>query len=329
MRSLGEVALYRVPLQSLSVRKLFLLLVTAALVLFLGFQVGQWWLDQHGQGSSSSSSVQSAPTAPDNPAALGLEQCPVMELIAAAGTWESRADDDPLNPQTSPSYIRSITDPLKERFSDSQLRVWTVPYVAQLRNVNAMKEATYDESLAQGTQRVVGELSAVHSACPRTRFILTGFSQGAALQGDIANQIGVGQGAVPAESVAQVVLVADPRRENSVGINPGVPLEGVGAEIRLQPVSALIQPVTPGATMRGPRPGGFGTLADRTYQLCAPGDAVCDAPSRLDAIPANAQNYLLGNIVHTQYATNPDVIEGTTASEWAVEKMVQVVESSL
>lgn len=318
-----------VHLESQSVRKLLLLLVTAALVLFLGVRVGQWWLDQQSQGSGPNTSAQPAPDAPDNPAAVGLEQCPVMELIAAPGTWESRADDDPLNPQTWPSYLRSITDPLKERFPDSQLRVWTVPYVAQLRNINAMREVTYDESLAQGTQRVTAELAAIHSACPRTRFILIGFSQGAALQGDIANQIGTDQGAVPPESVAQVILVADPRRENQVGINPGVPVTGVGAEIRLQPVSALIQPVTPGATMRGPRPGGFGMLADRTYQLCAPGDAVCDAPTRLDAIPSNTENYLLGNIVHAQYATNPDVIEGTTASQWAIEQIVLTVQNAL
>ena len=42
---------------------------------------------------------------------------------------------------------------------------------------------------------------------------------------------------------------------------------------------------TLGLTMTGPRPGGFGTLNDRTNEICAPGDLICAAPAFL--IPTN------------------------------------------
>lgn len=266
--------------------------------------------------------VPTAPTTPGQP-----EWCPEVEVIAAPGTWESAADDDPLNPTANPySFMLSVTQPLQERFPAEDVRVWTLPYTAQFRNVNAQHEMTYDESRNEGLARLEEELVYMHDECPATDFILTGFSQGAVIVGDVANRIGQGQGVIPAERVRGVAVVADGRREPGVGQVPGNPVSGVGAEIALEPLSLLIQPIVPGATMRGPRPGGFGELDDRTFDICAPDDSICDAPLNVGNAIERAQALVAANGVHALYASNPDVIPGTTTNAWLVDWAADLIE---
>ena len=246
--------------------------------------------------------------------------CPRVEFISAPGTWESTADDDPINPGANPnSFMLSITNPLKEAYVPEDVKVWTLPYTAQFKNINAQHEMSYDDSRNEGTSRLEGELTYMHETCPNTKFILSGFSQGAVIAGDVADRIGGGNGPVPAESVAGVALIADGRRQDGVGINPGAHVGGVGAEIALQPVSTLIQGIVPGATMRGERANGFGALADRTFQICAPNDSICDAPLDVSNGLERARDLIDANGVHALYAYNPDVIEGTTANQWVTQ----------
>lgn len=259
-------------------------------------------------------STEAAPAEPAQP-----EWCPAVEFISAPGTWESAPDDDPLNPQANPrSFMLSISNPLKESYAPEDVKVWTLPYTAQFQNINSKQEMTYDESRNEGLGRLEAELQATHADCPQTKFIIAGFSQGAVIAGDVANRIGNGNGVVPAESVAGVALVADGRRQNGEGINPGVDLNGIGAEIALEPISALVQPIVPGATMRGPRTGGFGTLSDRTYQICAPDDSICDAPLNIQNGLDRALALIDANGVHARYAYNENVIPGTTTNQWMV-----------
>ncbi len=246
--------------------------------------------------------------------------CPRVEFISAPGTWESTADDDPINPGANPnSFMLSITNPLKEAYVPEDVKVWTLPYTAQFKNINAQHEMSYDDSRNEGTSRLEGELTYMHETCPNTKFILSGFSQGAVIAGDVADRIGGGNGPVPAESVAGVALIADGRRQDGVGINPGAHVGGVGAEIALQPVSTLIQGIVPGATMRGERANGFGALADRTFQICAPNDSICDAPLDVSNGLERARDLIDANGVHALYAYNPDVIEGATANQWVTQ----------
>lgn len=246
--------------------------------------------------------------------------CPRVEFISAPGTWESAADDDPINPGANPnSFMLSITNPLKEAYVPEDVKVWTLPYTAQFKNINAQHEMSYDDSRNEGTSRLEGELTYMHETCPDTKFILSGFSQGAVIAGDVADRIGGGNGPVPAESVAGVALIADGRRQDGVGINPGAHVGGVGAEIALQPVSTLIQGIVPGATMRGERANGFGELADRTFQICAPNDSICDAPLDVSNGLERARDLIDANGVHALYAYNPDVIEGATTNQWVTQ----------
>lgn len=71
--------------------------------------------------------------------------------------------------------------------------------------------------------------------------------------------------------------------------------------------------------MRGERANGFGALADRTFQICAPNDSICDAPLDVSNGLERARDLIDANGVHALYASNPDTIEGTTANQWVTQ----------
>lgn len=259
--------------------------------------------------------------------------CPDVQVVAVPGTWESSPTDDPRNPAANPAaLLLNVTGPLQEQFPSSRVDVTTVPYVAQFARPMAPPEATYDDSRAQGTAIAENMIRDRAAECPLTSFVLTGFSQGAVIAGDIASSIGNGaaNAPIPADRVLGVGLIADGRRDTTApagGLNLGVP-GGEGAEVLLYglPTAAIM----PGTTMTGPRPGGFGALADRTVQICAPGDLICDAP-------ANVLTNLIGTIgqlataasgpIHAMYNSNP-IIDGATATAYLTGWAAGLIENA-
>ena len=103
----------------------------------------------------------------------------------------------------------------------------------------------------------------------------------------------------------------------------------LGAEVVLAPVNLLVQPIVPGATMRGGREDGFGELNDRVQDICAPGDTVCDAPPGLGDALARAQEYVAANGAHATYAENPGIIPGTTSVAWTTEWAAGLIDGVL
>lgn len=308
-------------------------LIVGAFIIVLaliGLGVYQW-RGGPGDGPLSEGPSLPAPTdilPPDEP-----DWCPAVEVVSIPGTWESAPGDDPFTPQANPySFMLSISRPLQEAYSIDDVRVWTTPYTAQFRNIQTeagRAEMSYDDSRTEGTARTNGELAFVNETCPSTKFIIMGFSQGAVIAGDIANEIGTRAHAVPPEKLLGAVMIADGRRETGVGVNPGAEVAGIGAEIALQPINRVVQAVTPGATMRGPRPGGFGEVADRAFEICAPNDTICDAPQDVAKLLGRAGDIMLANGNHARYATNPDVIAGTTASLWTVDWARGILDAEL
>lgn len=301
-------------------RNVFTVAAVLVVVALIGLGIFQWQkpgdVPSPGEGpdTDTSETTQAAPPEP--------EWCPAVEFVSVPGTWESAADDDPFNPQANPaSFMLSITQPLQERYDIGHVRVFTVPYTAQFRNIqtdHGRREMTYDESRAEGLAKLNGELSFVAEQCPSTKFIIAGFSQGAVIVGDAADAIGTRTGAIEPERLLGAVMIADGRRENGVGVNPGVDLAGQGAEITMQPLQAVVNLATPGATMTGPREGKFGEVADRAFEICAPNDTVCDAPFAVGNAIDRAADLLLANGNHALYASNPDVIPGTTVPQWTL-----------
>ncbi|MFC3963887.1 cutinase family protein [Nocardia jiangsuensis] len=273
------------------------------------------------------------PTPPEPPASQPAD-CPDVQFLSVPGTWESNSDDDPHNPTANPvSLMINVSGPIAERFPAERVDVYTVPYVAQFSNPIAIPpdgQQSYNNSRSEGTARAIDLLTTVHERCPLTSYVIVGFSQGAVIAGDIAAQIGAGDGPVPAELVLGVTLIADGRRAadtEGAAITIGTEPAGVGAEVALKGLNV------PGITMTGPREGGFGELAGRVYTMCAPGDLICDAPR--DALsPANIMGSVLtltravGNPVHSLY--NGYVVDdsGTTATGWTVNWAAGLIEGA-
>lgn len=297
-------------------KKVLTILSVLVLLALIVVGVGNWLLTNDGGDGPGPGK----PTPPPAPEAQNPPGCVDVEVLAAPGTWESKADDDPLAPHANPhSLMLNVTRPLGDEFSPDKVKVWTLPYTAQFRNMNAQHEMSYDDSRNQGFERMKEELRSMHEKCPATSFILTGFSQGAVITGDLAGEIGNGRGPVPADRVLGVSLIADGRQELDKGKLVGAQgIRGTGAEIALNPVSGLIQPIVPGATMRGPRPDGFGELNDRVNNYCAPADLICDAPADLGNALVRAKDLVAANAVHAEYATNGKVVEGQTVPEYIV-----------
>ncbi len=259
--------------------------------------------------------------------------CPDVQVISVPGTWESAPDDDPHQPSANPAaLLLNVTAPLQEQFPDSRVDVATVPYVAQFARPMAPPEATYDDSRAQGTEIAETMIRDRAAECPLTNFVLMGFSQGAVIAGDIASSIGNGADNAPitADHVLGVGLIADGRRDATAaaaGLNLGVAV-GKGAEVLLGGLKDV--PLMPETTMTGPRPGGFGALADKTVQICAPGDLICDAP-------AEVLTNLLGTLsqlsiaakapIHAIYNSNP-IIDGVTGTDYLTDWAASLIEDA-
>ena len=197
--------------------------------------------------------------------------CPDVQLLAVPGTWESSVDDDPHNPTAVPAaLLQNVTRPLQEQFPGSRVDVYTVPYVAQFSNPIAIPpdgQQSYNNSRVDGhdrrdrrSRRDVRELPA-DELRPRSDSRRARSSPAISLRRSVP-----ATDRSPQTWFWVSTLIADGRREVGQAIEIGTDPGGVGAEVALKGLKV------PGITMTGPRPGGFGTLADRTYTICAPGD---------------------------------------------------------
>jgi hypothetical protein len=249
--------------------------------------------------------------------------CPDVQLLSIPGTWESSPQMDPLNPTQFPiALLLNVTNPIRDAFDGGRLAEYTVPYTAQFHNpFSADKQMSYNDSRAEGTRAAVAALTKMNADCPLTSYVIVGFSQGAVIAGDIASDIGNGRGPVDADLVLGVTLIADGRRQDNVGQDVGPNPPGQGAEITLAEVPALS---SLGLTMTGPRPGGFGTLNDRTNQICARGDLICAAPEAAFSIVNLPQTLEVlsggaGQPVHALYNT-PEFwnLDGKTSTQWTL-----------
>ncbi|OIN80184.1 cutinase family protein [Mycobacterium malmoense] len=259
--------------------------------------------------------------------------CPDVQLIAIPGTWESSPQDDPLNPMQFPNaLLRKVTGPISQQFPSSRVQTYTVAYTAQFHNpLSGDTQMSYNDSRAEGTRAAVQALTDMNDKCPLTSYVLTGFSQGAVIAGDIASDIGNGRGPIDDDLVLGVTLIADGRRQPGVGNDVGPNPPGQGAEVTLQEVPMLSGL---GLTMTGARPGGFGALNGKTNEICAPGDLICAAPDEAFSV-ANLPTTLntlaggAGQPVHALYATTQFWnVDGVPATDWTLNWAHGLIENA-
>lgn len=187
------------------------------------------------------------------PTALAAS-CPAVEAIAVPGTTQTSTQADPNKPV---GVLGTILEPLREH-APVRMTTYYTPYPATI--VGGTDGGGYKASKDAGIDATNARLKTVSAACPRTVFLLTGYSQGADVAGDIAAAIGHNRGVIPANKLLGVGLVADPS-QSPIG----------------QPTIGLSDP---GMGFAGVRSGGFGSLTQRNglISVCAPQDYYCNLP---------------------------------------------------
>lgn len=178
--------------------------------------------------------------------AAPVNGCTEYMAYLVPGTTETNENANPMQPA---GMLSKVGNALKGKFGDD-ITVVYVPYSASAFD----KGKTYAQSAASG----VKNLSSWMSKCKDSKIVLSGYSQGAEVAGDVAWHIGRGNGPVPASSVRAVALLADPKRGNE----------------------KLVGNVTQGQGVEGERPGGYGSLEGRIKWVCDTEDMYCNTTSK-------------------------------------------------
>lgn len=194
--------------------------------------------------------------------------CPALYVVAIPGTWETSSGAAP-----KPGMLTAVTD----RTAGADIRADYVSYPA---TAFPWEGGVYGESRAIATANAGGMIKAMADRCGATKFGIIGYSQGADAAGDLAASIGTGVGIVPADRVAAVGLISDPKRSDT---------------------DALVGPDVVGTGVGGPRVGGFGYVSPVVRTFCAVGDLYCSTPK--DDYVARLAGFLA-----VSSDPNPDVV---------------------
>ncbi len=169
--------------------------------------------------------------------------CPSMYVVAVPGTWET-SDKGKIAPGNG--MLGFVTRGLGPKVD--------VDYVSYAATAFPWETEVYGRSKKQAVDHARALATAMVQRCGDTKIALLGYSQGADAAGDLAAEIGTGLTLIPANRVAAVGLISDPRRS---------------------PTDMLVGPSVPGAGAGGPRIGGFGFVTPVVRSICAPGDLYC------------------------------------------------------
>ena len=230
--------------------------------------------------------------------------CPDVQAVFVPGTGETHVGADPAVPV---GLLNSVADSIRASVDANRAGFYFVRYVADLPNPIA-----YQASEQAGVKATTDAIATTAAKCPAARFTLAGYSQGAAVAGDVATQIGQGAGPVSADKLLGVGLIADPNRDPKTEKLIGPPVDGSG--------------------LVGPRPKNFGAVGDRVVTFCATGDLICATPDsarNLANLPAALAQIgqAINSQVHSSYGTY-QVDSGKSATEWLANWLTDKIKSA-
>jgi cutinase len=174
------------------------------------------------------------------------QPCPDVEAVFARGTGE---------PPGVGGIGEPFVDQLRSAVGAKSLDVYPVNYEA---SSDFSDRVQFAQSVVDGIKDAGGHIEATAANCPKTRIVLGGYSQGAAVAGFVTSaSIPAG---IPAEYVQFLPKPMPPEVANHVA---AVTLFG-------KPSAQWLQNYGAPAIVIGP------LYAPKTLELCAAGDTICD-----------------------------------------------------
>ncbi|MFC5286715.1 cutinase family protein [Actinokineospora guangxiensis] len=166
----------------------------------------------------------------------------------------------------------------RSRFNAAPPAGWQivqVPYYAGVFPI--VDRNALDASVAEGTAKLEQAVTSYHRACPGTRLVLAGYSEGAVVAGDVLERFA--RTSVVPHHLLNGVLYGNPRRDFGYGGAGGV----AGG------IETNVPTILPGVTMKGGQR--YGSLAVRN--ICNENDGICNSTNMITNLAAFA-NGLVG-----------------------------------
>ncbi|WP_245568980.1 cutinase family protein [Nocardia concava] len=214
-----------------------------------------------------------------------IDKCPALFALGIQGTGESSPD---AAVTTDTGMLSEVFRPMMAAASDAGLvdRAY-VPYEASFGGATGVSTVSYTKSVGDGLDRLRSMAKQVVERCPSTKLALAGYSQGAHVAAQFAEEVGSGKGTVAAEKIAAVALFGDPNRNANAPLFPGKPDQKLPTAAPGTDGKAVAQLSDPPATKTASGAGiapdsatleNFGQLVGRVAEFCTEGDLACDTP---------------------------------------------------
>lgn len=195
--------------------------------------------------------------------AASAQPCPDVEVVFARGTYEPPGVGGP---------GQSFVDALRTRAGERSVEVYPVNYPA---SGNFGDRIEFARTVVDGIRNATDHVKATAKDCPKTKMVLGGYSQGAAVAG-YATAATVPDG-IPPEYKQYIPEPMAPEIADHV----------VSVVLLGTPSDEFMRDIGAPAMVIGPR------YKDKTIELCEPGDTICDGT------PAGVPNF-----AHTAYVLN-------------------------
>lgn len=177
--------------------------------------------------------------------------CADLVVLGLRGAGQS-ADHNFGAGQEILASVRAMSGDLHQD-TDTTVRLEGVPYRAEIAPTSAFHRGNIDD----GLNRTRARIAELDERCPDTRIALVGFSQGAQVVHELADDLP----AALAEPVVLIAMIADPIRNPADSI-----------------ASWTYGKAAPGPGKFGAGPTVSPALRDRTITLCTAGDEICNWP---------------------------------------------------
>ncbi|WP_280404865.1 cutinase family protein [Nocardia brasiliensis] len=280
--------------------------------------------------------------------------CSDVIALAVPGTWETSAGADR---NTVPGMLGQVTGPLLAALNSTpatmavtappttvrsssaarttvaapkskpaSVRAEQIPYVAQvggpIAGMVTGNPLTLSQSRDNGEDALKARAKELAEACPLSKFVVLGYSQGALIAGDFLSAVGNRKGVIDPSRILAGALLSDPKRSATADSTSTSTTSTYSANTKLSSVAETLVGSNPGGEgVLGQRDGGMGVLAERVTTMCAPNDTVCSLSGKskvvaavvplLNMTPEDLPDYLIGKgleLVKNVAEADPTVI---------------------